>query len=81
MRENIIIPLTDEELIEMKDFLSTIKDHMPEDKAVYVWDTYQKITGDTSNRPCTCGSAGAHWGRAISTMREYLKNNEFKNDV
>lgn len=69
---------TEEEYQQMKEFLSTIRDHMPEDKAVYVWDTYQKISGDTSNRPCTCGSAGAHWGRAVSTMREYVKQIENK---
>ena len=76
MRENIIIPLTDEELIEMKDFLSTIKDHMPEDKAVYVWDTFNRLRGENENRPCNCGSAGAHWGRAVKYLRDYIKERE-----
>jgi hypothetical protein len=67
---------TAEEYQQMKDFLASIKDYMPEDKAVYVWDSFQRISGDTSNRPCTCGSAGKHWGNAINTMREYVKEVE-----
>jgi hypothetical protein len=76
MRENIIVPLTDEELNQLKEFLSSIKDYLPEDKTVYVWDLFNRLRGENENRPCNCGSAGAHWGRAIKFLRDYIKERE-----
>ena len=69
---------TNEEFKEMVEFLETITTHIPEHQAPYVWSSFQKISGDTSNRPCTCGSAAAHWRRAIDTMRTYVKDNSDK---
>jgi hypothetical protein len=66
---------TQEEFNQMKEFLLGIKDFIPEDKGPYVWSTFQKISGDTSNRPCYCGSAANHWRRAVDTMRTYVSDN------
>jgi hypothetical protein len=76
MRENIIVHLTDDELKELKEFLSTLKDYMPEDKAPYVWDLFNRLRGENENRPCTCSSSGALWGRAIQYLRDYIKERE-----
>jgi hypothetical protein len=76
MRENVIVPLTDDELKELKEFLSTLKDYMPENKTVYVWDLFNRLRGENENRPCNCGSAGAHWARAILYLRNYIKERE-----
>lgn len=69
---------TNEEFKEMVEFLQTITTHIPEHQAGYVWNNYKKISGDHSNQPCMCGSAAAHWRRAIETMREYVKTNSDK---
>jgi hypothetical protein len=66
---------TEEEFIEMVNFLKDVKDYLPENKVGYVWNSYKIISGDTSNQPCTCGSAAGHWKRAIDTMRTYVKDN------
>jgi hypothetical protein len=76
MRENIIVHLTDEELKELKAFVATLKDYLPEDKAPYVWDLFNRLRGENENRPCNCGSAGAHWGRAVKYLRDYIKERE-----
>ena len=76
MRENIIVHLTDDELKELKEFLSTLKDYMPENKTVYVWDLFNRLRGENENRPCNCGSAGALWARAIKYLRDYIKERE-----
>jgi hypothetical protein len=67
-------PLTLEEYNELKQFLATIKEHMPDSKAEYVWNNFMKVTGGHEARPCTCGSAGAHWGRAIAGLREWVNS-------
>jgi hypothetical protein len=66
---------TNEEFNEMVTFLSTITSHIPEQHIGYVWNNYKRISGDNSNQPCSCGSAAAHWRKAIDTMRTYVKDN------
>tara|TARA_R110000868_G_scaffold210094_3_gene460072 strand:- start:428 stop:664 length:237 start_codon:yes stop_codon:yes gene_type:complete len=76
MRENIIVPLTDEEYIHLKEQVSLIGNYLPENMTVYVWDTFNRLRGENENRPCNCGSAGAHWGRAVKYLRDYIKEKE-----
>jgi len=76
MRENIIVPLTDEEYKQLKETVDSIESYLPENKAPYVWDMFNRLRGENENRPCTCGSAGAHWARAVTYLREYIKEKE-----
>jgi len=49
--------MSEEELKELKEILSTITTHIPEHQASYVWRMYSKVAGDKGNQPCMCGSA------------------------
>ena len=69
-------PLSLEEYQEMKAFLATITSHMPDNKANYVWGNFNRLRGANEPQPCTCGSSGAHWGRAIQYLREWVKSKE-----
>ena len=67
--------LTEEQIKELKEFLSTLGAYMPEDKAPYVWNTFNHLRGENEPRPCTCASSGAHWKRAIDFLYNWAKNN------
>ena len=49
---------------------------MPEDKAPYVWNTFNHLRGENEPRPCTCASSGAHWKRAIDFLFNWVKERE-----
>lgn len=66
--------LTEEQLKELKQTLSGIGSHLPESKAGYIWSTFNHIRNERENQPCTCGSAGAHWKRAVDFLNDYIKN-------
>ena len=72
---------TEEELKEMQEFLLGITDYIPEAKGPYVWDMYKKISGSNENRPCYCGSSANLWRKAITTMRDYVKEQNEKGIV
>jgi hypothetical protein len=76
MREKVIVPLTDEEYLNLKNTIASIGNHLPENLAPYIWDLFNRLRGENENRPCTCGSAGAHWGRAVKYLRDYIKEKE-----
>jgi hypothetical protein len=66
--------LTEEQLKELKETLSGIGSHLPENKAGYIWNTFNHIRKENERQPCTCGSAGAHWKRAVDFLHDYIKN-------
>jgi hypothetical protein len=66
--------LTPEQLQELKDTLSGIGAYLPENKANYVWNTYNHIRDEREPMPCLCGSSGAHWKRAVDFLNDYIKN-------
>lgn len=66
--------LNETELNELKDVLAQITTRIPEDKAGYVWNTYNQITGGREPQPCMCQSSAGHWVRAINTLRNYITN-------
>lgn len=70
MKENLF---TEEELSELKKTMNSIGSYLPTDKTHYIWTTYTKITGKKENKPCTCKSSANLWGKAVQTIREYLK--------
>ena len=66
--------LSPEALLQLKNELSQIGAYLPENKAPYIWDTFNYIRGEQEMRPCTCASAGGHWKRAIDFLHDYAKN-------
>lgn len=74
MEENKYAPLTEAEFNELIETLDNVKDHLPENKAPMIWNSFNAIRGVNETRPCTCPSAGAHWGRAVSELRLWSKD-------
>lgn len=66
--------LTVEQLQELKGELSQITTRLPENKAHYIWNTYNHIRGEQEPMPCMCGSSGAHWKRAVDFLNDYVKD-------
>ncbi len=66
--------LTVEQLQELKGELSQITTRLPENKAHYIWNTYNHIRDEREPMPCMCGSSGAHWKRAVDFLNDYVKN-------
>lgn len=64
--------LTPEEFNELKQFITTLGAYLPENKAPYVWDMYNRLNKTNEPRPCTCSSAGAHWKRAVDFLFNYV---------
>ena len=69
-----MIELNPEELQILKDTLKDIGAYLPENKAPYIWDTFNHIREEQEPRPCTCASAGGHWKRAVDFLHDYAKN-------
>ena len=61
-----------EEIQQIKINLERIQTHIPNDLASWVWNTYKQITGSNEKQPCTCGSSGKHWRKAVDAIREYV---------
>lgn len=74
--ENKYHPLTEEAFIELRDFIKSVGAYLPENKAQYVWNTYNAIRGESEMQPCTCASAGGHWKRAIDHLWNWVKERE-----
>lgn len=71
--ENKYLPLTEEESTKLIDILSKINDRLPEHDAPFIWNMFNKVRDAREPQPCTCASSGAHWGRAVGELREWIK--------
>ena len=67
--------LTEEEYKELKEFLSTLGAYMPDNRAHYVWNLFNRLRDENEPQPCTCASSGAHWKRAIDFLYDWIKHN------
>ena len=65
--------LTPEQLEELKSTLKEIGAYLPENKAPYIWNTFNHIRGEHEPQPCMCASAGGHWKRAVDFLHNYIK--------
>jgi hypothetical protein len=74
--ENKFHPLTEQEYLELKDKIQSIKDYLPEMLLNYVWSTYKRITGSQEHQPCSCGSAAGLWRKAVDVLQDYIKRVE-----
>jgi hypothetical protein len=66
--------LNETELTELKSVLSEISTRIPENRAGYVWNTFNKIRGLHEAQPCMCQSSAGHWLRAVNALRDYINN-------
>ena len=72
MEENKYHPLTLEEFQELDRTVSSLGAYLPENLAPYIWNNFNKLRNENENRPCMCGSAGAHWKRATDYLRNWV---------
>jgi len=70
---------TVEEYQKLKETAEGIKDYLPENLLPYIWDNYRIISGNIEEpRPCSCGSAAAHWKKAVDMIKNYINEVEQK---
>lgn len=74
--ENKYHPLTEEQYLELKNFLKGIGNYLPTDRAGYIWGTYNTVRGINEPQPCTCASSGSLWKRAIDELNAWVKERE-----
>lgn len=73
MEQSKYHPLSLEEFQALDATLTSIGAYLPENKAPYIWATFNFLRGENEPRPCTCGSAGAHWKRAVDYLNNWVK--------
>jgi hypothetical protein len=76
MEQNKYQPLTEQEFFELKGFIQALGGYLPEDKAGYVWNTFNHIRGEREPQPCTCASSAGHWKRAVDFLWHWVKERE-----
>jgi len=64
-----------EELAELKEFITNLGMHLPEDKMNYVWENYKRITGSNEPTPCSCQSSAGLWVKSVTAIRTYVQEN------
>lgn len=69
---NRYLPYTEVEYIELKKIIDSISTHIPNDKMNWIWGNHNKILKTNEATPCSCGSASAHWIRAVNTIRDFV---------
>lgn len=68
--------LSPEEYNQLKEVMSTITTHIPEHQLGYIWNTYNKVSGDNKGaQPCACASSAKYWRAAVDALNLYLKEN------
>ena len=69
---NRYLPYTPAEYIELKTTVDSINQYIPNDKMGWIWGNHNKILKTNEPQPCSCGSAAAHWKRAVETIRNFV---------
>jgi hypothetical protein len=64
---------TDEEYLELKSLMSTVKDYIDPNQVHPLWNAYNKITGNNSAAPCTCNPR--KWIDAVNDIRNFISQN------
>ena len=72
-------PLTLEEYTELKDFILSITGWLPDNKATYTWNMFNRLRGESETMPCTCASSAGHWKRAVNYLMDWIKQKEAEN--
>lgn len=66
-------PLNEVQFKELKEKMSSIAMHLPENMLNYVWNNYKLVTGSIENQPCSCASAAGLWIKAVNALKDYIK--------
>jgi hypothetical protein len=66
-------PLAENEWIEAQSLVEQITTFIPDDKMNAVWHLYLTIAQTKEPKPCKCASAAKHWGKAMDTIRTFVK--------
>jgi hypothetical protein len=69
---NKYLPYTEQEYMELKNIMSSITTHIPNDKMGWIWNNHNNILKTNEPQPCSCGSAANHWVRATETIRNFI---------
>jgi len=70
---NPYAPLSQSEYLDLRNTMSEIGAYLPDNKAPYIWATFNRLRNANESQPCTCGSSGKHWKRAVDFINEWLK--------
>ena len=71
--ENKYHPLTEQEFNEMSEFILNLGAYLPDNKASWVWSTFNKLRDENETQPCTCASSAGHWRRAVDFIHTWVK--------
>lgn len=64
---------TDEEYLDLKNLISTVKDYIDPNQVHPIWNAYNKITGNNGPAPCTC--TPRKWIDAVNEIRNFISQN------
>ena len=67
---------TEEQIKEIKEKINSITTMIPESMAQWVWNTYKDITGSREPQPCSCGSSGKLWRKAVDEIKSFVNEND-----
>ena len=73
MEDNKYAPLSEEQITKLRAVLEKVTSHLPEAEAPFIWQMFNAVRDAREPQPCTCASSGAHWGRAISELRLWMR--------
>jgi hypothetical protein len=74
--DNKYAPLTEQEYNEMADFILNLGAYLPDNKASWVWATFNKLRDTNETQPCTCSSSAGHWRRAVDYIFNWVKERQ-----
>jgi hypothetical protein len=64
---------TEEEYLDLKNLMSTVKDYIDPNQVHPLWNAYNKITGNNGAAPCTCNPR--KWIDAVNDIRNFISQN------
>lgn len=64
---------TPSEWTHLKEVMSSIHHHIPEQHMHLVWNSYQKIGKHNRPQPCSCQSSAKYWIEAVNTINNFIK--------
>lgn len=64
---------TPEEWTNLKNVMSSIHHHIPENHMGSVWNWFQKIGKHNRPQPCSCQSSAKYWIEAVNTINNFIK--------
>ena len=64
---------TPDEWSNLKNVMSSIHHHIPEQHMNLVWSSYQRIEKVNTVQPCSCGGSAKYWITAVNTINNFIK--------